>query len=859
MDYMTINWTNLRPWKGSQHLAFEELCCQLAANEASPPGARFTRKGTQDAGVECYWKLKNGDEWGWQAKFFTSTPNSNQWRQINKSVKTALQKHPELTRYIICLPNDRGDPKIEEQESFMVQWNKHVEKWEKWANEDERSVEFGFWGEHEIFERLSKEEHRGRHYFWFAAEFFSNQWFKDRVNEAIEDSDPRYTPKLSVDLPISQLFEGLGRTKNFYTRVRVLAGRIKKELKLATPHQYDKNGKDIFDKLNEHVVVLLGKINEVRETGIELFDWERIVDTSKKAIDLAQDCQTYFRRVRKETEKSSGKKNPEHQRLGYESYYIEELMRSIIKLLDFAKSSEAKLANISSLLLVGEAGTGKTHLFCDVTKHRVGNKLPSVLLLGQQFTNQEPWSQIIGLLGLDCTRDEFLGALDASAQARKRKALILIDALNEGEGKSMWAKHLAGMLSTIKRYPWISIAISVRSSYEDLIIPESLIPDKLVKEVHPGFAEREYEGTRTFFDFFDIEQPSIPMIIPAFQNPLFLKIFCLGLKNAGETKLPTGIGGISEIFDNFLKYSNKRLSKEEFLDLDPKENIVGEAVNQLVKSMAASKNSWVPLERAKEILEELLPDKGYHSSLLYHLLSEGIIMENRVYKGNDQWVEGVQFPYEKFSDHLIAKYLLETNLPDNDPKNLFEEGGPLHKFLMNEEESWKYQGIIEAFSIQFAEKIGMELSEVCPHAADYETVKRAFIESLIWRDPEATTDATLNYINNHIAGYEDLNNRLLGTFLTICSNPKHQFNAEFLHRQLMKYSLAERDAWWTIYLYHHYGEHEAIDRILDWCWSREDKSHIDDEAILLLGIALAWFMTSSHRYLRDRTTKALVN
>ncbi|HEX8453185.1 MAG TPA: hypothetical protein VF647_13870 [Longimicrobium sp.] len=59
---MNISWTDLRPLKGSQHAAFEELVCQLAAGETVPKGARFIRIGAPDAGVEAVWILPNGDE-----------------------------------------------------------------------------------------------------------------------------------------------------------------------------------------------------------------------------------------------------------------------------------------------------------------------------------------------------------------------------------------------------------------------------------------------------------------------------------------------------------------------------------------------------------------------------------------------------------------------------------------------------------------------------------------------------------------------------------------------------------------------------------------------------------------------------
>jgi hypothetical protein len=104
---MSIDWLNIRPLNGSQRTAFEELCCQLAEYEEASPGSTFIRKGAPDAGIECYWKLCDGKEWGWQAKFFLSSPDANQWSQIDNSTKTALEKHPNLEKYTICLPLDR--------------------------------------------------------------------------------------------------------------------------------------------------------------------------------------------------------------------------------------------------------------------------------------------------------------------------------------------------------------------------------------------------------------------------------------------------------------------------------------------------------------------------------------------------------------------------------------------------------------------------------------------------------------------------------------------------------------------------------------------------------------------------------
>ena len=60
---MTLNWNNIRIYNGSQDKAFEELVCQLAHKEENSLFTKFIRKGTPDAGVECFWILSTGKEW----------------------------------------------------------------------------------------------------------------------------------------------------------------------------------------------------------------------------------------------------------------------------------------------------------------------------------------------------------------------------------------------------------------------------------------------------------------------------------------------------------------------------------------------------------------------------------------------------------------------------------------------------------------------------------------------------------------------------------------------------------------------------------------------------------------------------
>ena len=101
---------------GTQKGGFEELRCQLASR---------VRPGDADAGVECFATLPDGSEWAWQAKFFR-TLGDNQWKQIDKSIRTALDKHPSLARYYVCVPLDLADPRVEKQDWALDKWDTHV-------------------------------------------------------------------------------------------------------------------------------------------------------------------------------------------------------------------------------------------------------------------------------------------------------------------------------------------------------------------------------------------------------------------------------------------------------------------------------------------------------------------------------------------------------------------------------------------------------------------------------------------------------------------------------------------------------------------------------------------------------------
>ena len=156
--------------------------------------------------------------------------------------------------------------------------------------------------------------------------------------------------------------------------------------------------------------------------------------------------------------------------------------------------------------------------------------------------------------------------MDAAGQASGSLALIMIDALNEGNGSQIWPKQLPGLLIAVARYPWVGIALSVRTAYESFVIPTHLGPEKLSRLTHNGFRHNTEDALKIFFDKNGIERPSVPMLIPEFSNPQFLVILYRWLKNKELTRIPDGLGNLTSVYDLFLDSVNEKLSGEANLD-----------------------------------------------------------------------------------------------------------------------------------------------------------------------------------------------------------------------------------------------------------------------------------------------------
>lgn len=858
---MNLDWNSIRPLNGSRDKGFEELCAQLAHAE-TPRGTQFYRKGTPDAGVECYAVLSDGSEWGWQAKYF-NTLGDSQWSQLDKSVNAAIEKHPRLVRYFVCIPLDRPDARIEGKKSAKDKWDEHVDKWTKLAAAKGMSVEFVYWGSHELLERLSRPEHVGRIRFWFDVRGFDPAWFSTRLNEALRTAGPRYTPEVHMDLPIALEFEAFARTERFFEResARVLAIRQElRSLDYSTQEAANETVGAGLATVLERVQAVLTSVGAIKRQPTGPLPFKDISEQVRTAEQAAKELSQLLTEREPEFQVKAEPTGEKTSRTSSQKNSFQKIRSHLVRLLsELQKSREAfdhadRVAGSSLIILHGKAGTGKTHLLCDIARRRVEAGLPTVLLMGQRFvSNDAPWPQVLQQLDLThISAEEFVGALEAAAQAADSRALLMIDALNEGTGRTIWPTHLAAFLAQIERSPWIGVVLAVRSSYEEIVIPED-VREHAVIVTHEGFSGHEYDATKTFFVHYGLELPSTPLLAPEFQNPLFLKTLCQGLHAKGESRLPRGFQGITAVFDLYLNVVNERLACT--LDFDKREQIVHKALEAVVKAMIDSGERWLPLTKAKAIAKAFLPERGYERSLYRGLVTEDVLVEEASLQ-QEATEEVVFFAHERFADHLVARTLLDRHLDIQDPAAAFNQGGALA--FISDEKKYVPLGLLEALCIQLPERIGQELPSLAPGCMKRWELGNVFRQSLIWRAYTAFSDDTRKVLNKLCRSEYDFHDTL-DVLLTVATLPEHPFNALFLDRRLRKEAMPDRDAWWSIYLHQAWGAQGAVDRLVDWASYLAPDTSVAEETVDLCAITLSWMLTTSNRFLRDRATKALVN
>jgi len=707
--------------------------------------------------------------------------------------------------------------------------------------------------------------------------FLEKNWGNLHLRKIKQAAKHRYTPELNVTLPISEVFDGISRTEKFYTSIRERYGKLSREFTRARFSYEDKETQKLYQNFCYEVSSVLKLLGKIKDYNAIKIPWETIYRITQKANNILWKL---IDRLSEERQNSKNERVDDNSQIRLSAYdkfnqeihRLNEIEKELRYFKNLSSSTKAKLSNSPFLLLTGPAGNGKTHLLCDLIKSRITGKSisPACLVFGELFTTQEhPLTQVISQLGLKISKKKFLQLLNTAAEQSSCRAIIAIDALNETADSKYWKNNINLLVDAIKSYPHISLIISVRSGFENEVLTKKQ-RELFINEEHIGFRFREWEAVCKFFKEFNLPLPEIPLLMPEFQRPLFLFLFCKAFqkRNKGRKKqIFRGQEGATYIFETYVDSVSKQLSKDFQISDKPGSNIWDLVIEKIAAEMVKLNDNKISKDCIAKIVKNAYPSveqNRFIKSLETNMLLDKIPNYSSGRAGHKGFI--YRFPFQKFSDHLIGRYIFKQyengvgkgNKTLENAKLFFSNETNLGQFL---EKSWN-RGLVEALSIQCPEYLnGIEFVEVAPYLKETPLAQEAFVESLIWRKPSsfsADLKETLNYIN--LVGNSSWgNSKLLEAFLTVAPIPDHPFNAVFLDKHLTRSPMPKRDSWWSTFLHRQFGENGAVDRLIEWGWSEEEKTHISDESIFLCSLALVWFLASSNRTLRDKSTKALVS
>ncbi len=864
-----VDFATIRSHRGSQNNAFEELVVQLARRRP-PQGAKSFRR------IEgSWWRCRSrgplakadGSAVGIQAKYFLRVRDID-WTQINESVATTLKERPEVRIYNIALAcdlTDKGGAKGRGKSGWAA-WDDHVKHWTDQALHLGRTISFEPVTASDIVDWLGQPNAAGLARYWFNKDILTLPWFSERVRIASADLGERYTPSHHVTVNASLAFDGAARTAT-------LRSRLLKSVEATWKHRAVRESTAVSDEVQEAA----GK------ASLALKAVHRLVDEVNRPAADKWDTDSWLLKIQlAETSLSSLEKVLEYEGDGANSretspaskewinYWKIDLRRCSQALRELSRLLQSTAIHVDRhrvLIVDGEAGTGKSHLLGAEANRAITEGRPALLFLGQQFSQGNPWDQCERSLGLQSwARDELFGALDSAGEANAGRTLVLVDAVNEGAGATLWRSHMAGFIESLRPYSNVAVVIACRTEYVRFAIPESVVSSfpSVKLRGFTTFEEQEAAAVQ-YLDRRGIVRPAGPLLAPEFSHPLFLKAASDALIRRHTYIFPRGLRGALNILSFYLDSVGGDLLSGSLVPVDCSPEL-RDSLARLARRMADDKLDYVPKRVADSIVSERFtfrsPPIGI--SWLEVLLRNGVLRldPDPTSSGDDAFVppdDVVRIAFQRFQDHLIVQELL-SNVSES--SKLFSVGG-VCEWLVSGSMQYTWAGLFEALSIKVPEVYGVELVDILPGG---ETrwwrdwgIQESFAQSVRWRavigrSNQSTFTARSLALLNSLDHPEGASIRLL---LELAASPGHPWNADLLHSNLNRWKLNQRDLRWSqVLAFASYDEEHPVYRLLNWAIGG-NLDFAEPEILRLVGLTMTWLLSSNSRHLRDTATRGL--
>ena len=893
-----VDWSELEPYENNIPHSFEVLCYQIATSlfEEIGPFTPIDDSGGGD-GVEFYLTLENGDEWGWQAKFYYPEKRlnkSNRKQSIINSLKRACEIHPRLKKWFLCTPTDFTK---KEHDWFKDTLCQSIPK-----NMDVKLVH---WGDSKFNAWLSEPRFSGKRNYFFDELELDFEWFKTQFEKEKAAIDKKFDSNLHTETNVDAEIHALLGDEKFVEQITKSIEKLEEELadlkdavdNLNNPVQKDiewdvTKKEKVADAAKSLQNVLIKTINQFKQAEellkkkmlfeAQAINWEFVIKRLEDALKT-------YRTVIDESDLSkityTGESAYKERILDDTKWLVHRPDSIIANLLDdFLYYDRCILINESNLNILGGAGIGKTHIACNICENRLENGLPALFVRGSQFTTDQPIRrQLQGLLDIPPSRswNEFLQALSAAAEVYQTRIPLIIDGLNEsthnGAFSRVWKSGLRGFIQEIAQTKNVVLITTCRTSYKDEIWEDEYPPNSVYAY---GFDTDEVkeEAIEKYFNTYKIKADLTSAPLRQFEHPLHLKIFC-EVKNSerkSEQQVYLGEETLFEVFEEYLEQRNEVVC--EHFGLHEATRIVESALNKMAAYLWERRSRHIPLEELVHMVDDQSLDKLiWSSSKTRAIENEGLLL---IYR---DWVEGTEvvgFTHDLFGGYLIARYLVQQAANHGQ--------GYLHRTVSNlfgkHNSSSLPSDIRKCLATPFLTKIRRFWYNLWGQRTEHplcDDIGRCLAALLLSKDQflhefsdsekafnlliRALFEISPKYINENCTDliaclfeFPQCRKPLLELTETTVGHPDHPFYSPFWSKQLTALSMLERDLSWSEHVrFHRENIEKRLMRFEQTCRNTQNLSEVSVQRLHLLAEYIMWILTSTVRPLRDKATRAL--
>ena len=373
---------------------------------------------------------------------------------------------------------------------------------------------------------------------------------------------------------------------------------------------------------------------------------EYIKETKKyiKKISLKEEIETNFENI--------DKKNYD---------YLKYKLRSNLewKLDNYLEILE--LLNSKVLLILDNAGRGKTTLLCDIVENMFLKKQQiCIFISAYKILNGDIIQTLRDEFFQDfCSNEnEFFVKLDYIGRKTGKNIIFIIDGLNESDNLREFSIKLNRFIEKIQSYEYLKVIMSCRKEYFEERFKELVIlkNEKQICCIDKTFNidndDLSGECLKKYFKFFNIKILSIDIETKEklLENPLLLRFFC----EAYSDKQLNEIKNLYK-YDLFQKYTEKKYEKiKEYNKTEEDLNRIFDTISKYM--LDNNEFTQVPLNIITD--EEFIKQIIYEDIIFKDGLVEKITRTRKV-------IEVVSFTFDEYRDYNLAWYMLENYSDEN--------------------------------------------------------------------------------------------------------------------------------------------------------------------------------------------------